>query len=116
MRSLDKDQDFMMIIPWKDSPTYMKDSGADASLRTLVNKVVGADYSFDKPFEEIYSMKSVDKDHDFMISLLSVFWMKNDMKAWFLFSHDIVGWQSWLLDNIWTISKAISTGIVGKMS
>ena len=42
MRSLDKDQDFMMIIPCKDSPTYMKDSGADASLRTLVNKVVGS--------------------------------------------------------------------------
>ena len=44
-----------------------------------------------------------------MISLISVFWMKNDMKAWFLFSHEIVGWQSWLLDNIWTISKPIST-------
>ena len=36
---------------------------------------------FHKRFEEIHLMKSVDKDHDFMISLLSVFWMKNDMKA-----------------------------------
>ena len=42
MKSVDKDLDFMIFIPWKDDPTYIKDSGADASLRTLVNKVVGS--------------------------------------------------------------------------
>ena len=76
INSADKDHDFMKFIPWKDNLIYIKDNGADASLRTLVDKVVVS-----VPLVAFFCLSLINATNELIYYTISVFDKKNVIKA-----------------------------------